>query len=714
MLSKVRIFLRSPAFDDDEEKTRVAAFLNILLLASIPITTIYALLQLIIYPNPEASLLFLSVIILVLIGLFFMMRHGHIWGTAIVLMAAMWLLAALGTYYFGGVRSPAFVSLILVVIGAGLLLGTRAQIVYLGLSILFGLALLYIEGNGLLPKAFNPITPASFFASVASSFIFTAVFINLTLRNLNRSLARTRSEIAERKLTEQALLISRKQFQRFVQYSPDMIVELEVEPSAYNVTFVNRRSYLGYTQEEWMSLSPFTDHVHVDDKTAVYQHWLQVTTPTDSDIAPIEYRLQRKNEAWEWLQSRATILERNAVGIPTRILITLSCITERKQLEEQLLHSQKMEAIGQLAGGIAHDFNNLLTVIITGADILKLRPPTPDQLSQHVTQIKDASIRAATLTQQLLVFSRQQILAPQILDVNTAVINMEKMLKRLIGEDINLITTLSNHLGPIKADPGQLEQIIMNLAVNARDAMPKGGQLTIETTDITLDEDYGRQHINVQPGEYVMLAVSDTGKGMDAATKAHIFEPFFTTKETGKGTGLGLATVHGIVKQNQGHIEIHSEPGQGAMFKIYFPVVPDREIISRSQSSSEAVLPSGVETILLVEDDRAVRHIAHKILETYGYTVLLADNGETAMQINNQHDGPIDLLLTDVIMPKMNGSELAKHITTIRPQTKVLYMSGYTDATIAHHGVLKPGTWLLSKPFTLSSLTNKVRELLDS
>ena len=375
-------------------------------------------------------------------------------------------------------------------------------------------------------------------------------------------------------------------------------------------------------------------------------------------------------------------------------------------------HKQRMEGIGLLAGGVAHDFNNLLTIINGYTDLLLKCPPQDGAAVDMLRQIRSAGQRAAGLTRQLLAFSRKQILAPVVLDLNLLISELEKMLRRLIGEDIDLAAALSPDLGRVKADPTQIEQVIINLSVNARDAMPKGGKLTIETRNVVLDESYTQQYPDVRPGRYVMLAVADNGTGMDAAIRARLFEPFFTTKEVGKGTGLGLATVYGIIQQSGGHLAVSSEPGQGSTFKIYLPRCD--EPLPASQSAPGAAQPAqGTETILLVEDEDGVRSIASLALQANGYTVLAARHGEEALQICHEHRGPIHLLLTDVIMPRMSGRELADRIQALRPNLRILYLSGYTDDAIVRHGVLETGTAFLHKPFTPGRLARKVREVLD-
>jgi len=389
-------------------------------------------------------------------------------------------------------------------------------------------------------------------------------------------------------------------------------------------------------------------------------------------------------------------------------------VTEYRALEQQLRHAQKMEAVGRLAGGIAHDFNNLLMVISGYCEFLLERIGSDPAVRGPAQEIAKAANRATALTRQLLAFSRKQMLTPKVLDLNAIVTDNLRMLTRLIGEDIDLVMIPGGTLGMVKADPGQVEQVIMNLAVNARDAMPKGGKLTIETANVSLDENYVRIHAPAAPGDYIMLSVSDTGMGMDSETQTHIFEPFFTTKGP-KGTGLGLSTVYGIVKQSGGYIWVYSEPGRGTSFKVYLPrVAATEEVISPQPPVAITDIARGNETILLVEDEATVRHLTRDYLRTQGYNVLEAADPAVALQLTIAHSGPIHLLLTDVIMPGMNGRELAQQVCSVRPETRVLYMSGYTENAIGHNGTLEPGINLLQKPFTLPSLKAKVREALDT
>jgi two-component system cell cycle sensor histidine kinase/response regulator CckA len=389
-------------------------------------------------------------------------------------------------------------------------------------------------------------------------------------------------------------------------------------------------------------------------------------------------------------------------------------ITEHRRLEAQLVQAQKLESIGRLAGGIAHDFNNMLSVVI-GFISSAREELAPDSPAQHDLEVAEAAAwRGANLTRQLLAFARKQVVEPRVLNLNAVILDLEKMLARLIGEDIELLTRPAPNLGAVKADPGHIEQVIINLAVNARDAMPAGGQLTIETADAELDEDYARQHVGVVPGPYAMLAISDTGVGMEAAVRQEIFEPFFSTKEPGKGTGLGLATCYGIIKQHGGNIWVYSEVGRGTTFKIYLPRVEEAPD-ALPRPAGGAALPRGVERVLLVEDEALVRELASTGLQQQGYTVLTASNGAEALQvIEAAGDEPIDLLITDVVMPGMGGKALAEHVARRYHGIRVLFISGYATDAITHHGQLKPGTQFLSKPFTRAALAHKVRDVLDS
>jgi two-component system cell cycle sensor histidine kinase/response regulator CckA len=387
-------------------------------------------------------------------------------------------------------------------------------------------------------------------------------------------------------------------------------------------------------------------------------------------------------------------------------------VTDRRRLEEQLRHAQKMEAVGQLAGGIAHDFNNLLTVINGYSEMILASLPVADPDRELLAEVCKAGERAGTLTRQLLLFSRQQVTDPRVLDLNAVVSDIEKMIRRLIGEDVLMTVNLAPGLGPIKADLGQIEQVITNLCVNARDAMPEGGKLIIETHNVTLDNEYARTHAAVLPGEYTLLEITDTGTGMDDATKSRIFEPYFTTKAQGKGTGLGLAVVFGIIKQCGGHINVYSELSYGTTFKAYLPQIQDHSAISKSLNGIR-LMPKGTETILLVEDENVVRALARHILTACGYSVMEAENGRDAVLLIENYLGPLDLLISDVVMPHLGGRQLAEKIVDLRPGIKTLFLSGYSNDAVITHGVLQAEFAFLQKPFTPSGLAMKVRDVLD-
>jgi signal transduction histidine kinase len=428
----------------------------------------------------------------------------------------------------------------------------------------------------------------------------------------------------------------------------------------------------------------------------------------------LEHKVQERTAELETANAKLLLVsQENAIKRTEAEKAKTEAVEALRRTEAQLRQAQKLEAIGRLAGGVSHDFNNLLTAIMGYSELTISRLDETDPLRNNLREIRNASERAASLTRQLLAFSRKQVLQPKVLDLNSIVFDLQKMLGRMIGEDIQLKTNLQRDLGSVKADPGQVEQVLMNLAVNARDAMPRGGKITIETVNVELDESYVHRHMAVVPGPYVMLAVSDTGMGMDAETQEHIFEPFFTTKEPGKGTGLGLSTVYGIVKQSGGNIWVYSEVGKGSTFKIYLPRV-DAAAERYAPSKTNADAPTGTETILLVEDSESVRKLAREVLELSGYVVLEAHGAENALEICQRHPGEIDLLLTDVVMEGLSGRAAADLVLTVNPLMRVLFMSGYTDDAVVRHGVLEEGLNFIQKPFTPVALSSKVREVLDS
>ena len=504
------------------------------------------------------------------------------------------------------------------------------------------------------------------------------------------------------------LLEREELFQLISENAVDMIAVVDANGRrVYNSPSYER--ILGYTPEYLRDTSPL-EQIHPDDLPMVLDAAKEAQR---SGVGRrIEYRMRRKDGEWVLLESTASTV-RNADGTVEKLVIVNRDISERRQLEEQLRQSQKMDAIGRLSGGVAHDFNNLLGVIIGYTEVLQDQIKEGDTLRVCVDQVLEAGKRAASLTRQLLAFSRQQVLEPKVLLLNGVVSDMEKMLRRLIGEDVELTTGLDPKLGKVRADHGQIEQVIMNLAVNARDAMPEGGKLSIETSNTEMDEVFVRRYAYpVQPGAYILLTVKDTGTGMDNATKLRVFEPFFTTKEKGKGTGLGLSLVYGVVKQSGGYIDVDSTVGKGTTFKIYLPRIDQEVDVDGAQISPSTAL-QGNETILLVEDEKNLRTLTRHLLERYGYAVLEAANGAEALTTSRQNTGTIHLLLTDIVMPGIGGRALAQKLSKERPDMKVVYMSGYTGQTIGGQTVLNPGAFFLQKPFTRENLARKIREALD-
>ena len=477
-----------------------------------------------------------------------------------------------------------------------------------------------------------------------------------------------------------------------------------------------------YYSPEWKRQIGYADDEISDD----FNEWQSRLHPEDLDRAlqtfqalpaepgpnfELEFRFRHKDGSYRHILARGARLLGDD-GTPIRLLGSHVDISELRHLQQQFLQVQKMETVGRLAGGVAHDFNNLLTVINGTADLALADLREGDPLRADLQEIHRAGERAASLTRQLLAFSRRQIIKSEVLNLNAVIADMQSMLRRLIGEDIELAFVPGQNVGSVRADRGQIEQVVANLAVNARDAMPDGGRLILETRDVELDEVHAAEHPSVQPGPHVMLAISDTGIGMDEATRTRIFEPFFTTKGEGKGTGLGLSTVYGIVKQSGGSIWVYSELGRGTTFKIYLPRV--QEVAREGRAARPATMVTGTETILVVEDDGALRDLARRILRTAGYTVLTASNGGEALLLLEGHDGPVHLMLTDVVMPGMSGRELAARLADIRPQMKVLYTSGYTDDTILRHGVLNEAVHFIQKPYATAELRRKVREVLET
>jgi two-component system cell cycle sensor histidine kinase/response regulator CckA len=512
------------------------------------------------------------------------------------------------------------------------------------------------------------------------------------------------NDITARRKAERALQASEERYRLLFEKNLAGVFRSTLEGRFLEVNAAFARM-MGYSsREELLALPSMELYFEPEDR----QIFIRKLRPEGTAVN-VELRCRRKDGAAVWLLENVSLRREGSEEILEGTVID---ITDRKQLEEQLRLSQKMEAVGRLAGGVAHDFNNLLTVIMGNADILMGAMSEDDGRKTDVEEILKASERAASLTRQLLAFGRGQTLIVEVLDLNSVISNTEHLLQRVIGEDVSLVSVLDPRLSSVRADPGQIEQVLMNLAINARDAMPEGGKLTIETSNVWLDEDYARDHVTVKSGPYVMMAVSDTGAGMSEETRSHAFEPFFTTKEQGKGTGLGLATVYGIVKQSGGYIWIYSEPGLGTTVKVYLPRVEDAPDPARPRPE-RAAPAGGRETILLVEDEDSVRHLARRCLEARGYRVFSARGGREALDIAERHGESIDLALTDVVMPEMSGLELVRRLRHVHPGLKAVFMSGYTDNAFARQGALDAGTAFLQKPFSAFGLAQRIREVLD-
>jgi PAS domain S-box-containing protein len=521
-------------------------------------------------------------------------------------------------------------------------------------------------------------------------------------------------DITEQKQAEEALRSERDKAQNYLDLAGTIFLAINIDQT---VSLINKSGcqILGYSEEEIIGKNWFDDFLPKEKIGEVKSAFNNLINGNVEPVTHYENPILTKDGNIKIIAWHNTILRDKS----DNVIGTLSSgmdVTERKQaeiLQAKLQQTSKMESIGRLAGGVAHDFNNLLTVIQGSSSLGMNELSKNDPIYERLKLIDEAAQRAAELTRQLLAFSRKQIIEMKVINLNRLINNLQKMLIRLIGEDIELQTILSNGIDNISADSGQIEQIVVNLVVNARDAMPEGGKLTIETSNVELDEIYCKQHVNAQPGTYVMLTICDNGIGMDEKTKEHIFEPFFTTKESGEGTGLGLATVYGIVKQHNGSLELYSELGHGTTFKIYLPIVKDEESALPEEIKKDEVI-TGNETILVVEDEDILREMAVEFLKSLGYNVLSAENGGTALMISEQHKGMIHLMLTDVVMPNMNGRQLAERLQKEHPEMNVLYTSGYTEDIIVHHGILDSGLNFIGKPYRLQALAKKIRELLSS
>lgn len=549
--------------------------------------------------------------------------------------------------------------------------------------------------------------------TVVDDSVLTASYNKVLVRKLNEKAQKLEQanrelleEIAERKRSQEALLLRNRAIQSVSQGICISDPNQEDNPIIYASAGFERMT--GYREDEVLGKNCRILHGKETDKDTIRQIRDAIIAGKACTVEILNYR-KDGTPFWNALSVNPV---HNESGKLEYFVGVQSDVTHRMQLENQLRHSQKMEAVGRLAGGIAHDFNNLLTVISGYSDLILAAPEDEESVLESARLINEAGSRAAALTQQLLGFGRQSMLRPEMLDINDAVTEAGKLMRRLLGSDIEFRTVLHPDLHQVKVDPGQLDQVLMNLAINARDAMPEGGRLTIETSNVRLSDDYVATHLDCKAGPHVMVAVSDTGCGMSREVIARIFEPFFTTKEKGKGTGLGMATVFGIVQQSGGCIHVYSEPGHGTMFKIYLPAVAG-PILSAGDTATRLGI-RGSETVLLVEDDERIRELALSTLERFGYTILAAANGTEALRIASNHRGALDLLLTDVVIPTVSGPELAKRIQVLFPEVRVLFMSGYTDDAVIRLGLLQGTVSFIQKPFGQVDLARKVREVLDA
>ncbi|HWQ15764.1 MAG TPA: ATP-binding protein [Roseiflexaceae bacterium] len=642
-----------------------------------------------------------------------LLRRGRFHAAVVLTIGVFFVLAGV-VLAIGGLYNSGILLAITPVILAALLLPRRALLATFGGSVLLVSATALAQ-HGATPRLHAPTIIGNF--TLLGGVL--ALFLDRFGSSLRRALAATLeheqqlvSEIAARAQAEERLKQSEARLRALFENTNEAIWSVDRDYRLLTFNSFFREQFLlafGKRIEVGMGLA---DLLPADAAPELHHYWRQLYDGAlAGEIVRGEQQYDIQGQRRYYVVSLYPI---SADGAITGVSVFSRDITERKRLEAQLLQAQKMEGIGRLAGGVAHDFNNLLTAIIGNAQLALESLPADHEARAEVAEIAGAAFRASALTRQLLAFARRQIIEPHVIDLNQLVLGMDALLRRLIGEDIELVTMPGPALWSVRADPGQIEQVIVNMAVNARDAMPRGGKLTIETRNVALDQAYARQHLSVVPGSYVLLAVSDTGEGMDEQVRERIFEPFFTTKEQGRGTGLGLATCYGIVKQHGGYIWVYSEPGHGTSFKIYLPRADEPAEGLPHAEEPRAALHGG-ETILLVEDEAAVRALAARVLRAQGYTVLEAAHPDEALAIAAvQPAGSIHLLLTDVVMPGMSGRALAEELLRRSPGIKALFISGYTDNAIVHHGRLDPGVAFLPKPFAPATLARRVREILDS
>lgn len=711
MLTRIGRFLAPPIFKDDPESTYLAYLLNTILLVEIAVfLASHGILNPVI-SLPLSSQISAAMMVLVLIGLWLMMRSGRLRLASILYLSLGWIQESLAIFRWGGLHSPSLMGLFILVYIAGLLLGWPGVLAGIGLGVVTSLVALAAELRGTLPLPVAPIRPIYYLIAFLTNLILLTALVYLSNRGRAKALENARQELAERRRVEE----ERLKFELGIERSADAIFMTDTEGKIVYVNPAFERMY-GYTKDEVLGSTPRLLKSGALTAEFYSQLW---HTLLSKEIVACELINKAKDGRFLNIEGSANPIV-NEAGKIVGFLAIHRDVTERKRaeeekakLEDRLRQAHKMETIGQLAGGVAHDFNNLIAPILGYAEMMLADLKPDDPQITIVALIISAAERAANLTRQLLSFSRKQMLDMKTLDLNRVVRDFEKILRTTIREDIDLTLSLAPALGNIKGDSSQIEQIILNLASNAQDALPAGGSIRIETANVQLDEEFCQAHPFVTPGPYVLLSICDTGTGMDRETLQHIFEPFYTTKEPGEGTGLGLATVYGIVKQHRGYILAASEPARGTRFQVYLPQVEGRAdhkgppMINKSEKR-------GSETVVVVEDNVMVCNLACSILKKNGYKVIEVLGAEECLRtLANQHSA-IDLLITDVIMPKMNGRELYERLALTHPGLKVLYMSGYADNVISVHGVLEEGVHFIQKPFSVEVLSSKVREVLDN
>ncbi len=720
----MRGFFTSPTLSTEEE-TRYARLFHQVVIVLLGWMSVYVAIQWFVLPQYQlrwaVTILLLSGVCCAMLAL---NRQGRTRLASRLLVGAMVFFATLASFTAGGIRSPGAATYLIIVMIASMLLGRQAAAITAAVCGLASLGLVTAEIEGVLPDRRVEHTALSFWIGITGWLVVVLEMQRLSRSTIEEALQRARRELQERiRIDEQlkaaaAELEKREaEFRAIFENTPIAITMVDGAGKIFNCNRSLER-LLGYRVAQ-VTGKNIADLTHPEDRESSVQLYRSLVAGERS-FYQIEKRYVRNDGRIVWGRLAAFAIDDAAgkfqfgVGMIEDVTARKKAEEEKKVLEVQLVQAQKMESIGKLAGGVAHDFNNLLTVIVGYSEMVLAGLPKGDPAGPLVKEMLHAGERASSLTRQLLAFSRKTVLAPKVLDVNELVANLGKMLRRLIGEDIQLTMVLGSKLDRVKADPGLLEQAMINLAVNARDAMPQGGRLTIETKEAELDEGYLLGHPGAQPGRYIVLAVTDTGCGIDPGIQNQIFEPFFTTKEVGKGTGLGLSMVYGFAKQSGGYVTCDSQPGKGASFRLYLPCIAEgvvaSEVARRGVEVPQILSPK---TILLVEDEEAVRNLAQLVLQRCGYDVLVAANGRQALKIAEEHPAPIHLLVSDVVMPELTGSQVAVALRPVHPETKVLFLSGYMDDAMIRHRILESRAAFLQKPFSPPHLASKVREVLE-